>query len=297
MFDQKYGGYFWLLGLKVKYSTKLAMVCRIIFLGIFLLPLSLFAQPLRVLTYNIRLDTPADGQDRWDNRKEAVAKTMLESRASIIGLQEVLPQQLRYLEQQLEGYWRYGVGREDGKEKGEFGPLFIDTSRMEVVNTSTMWLSATPRVPGKGWDAACERMAAFVWLSDRISGDTLLVCNTHWDHVGITARLESAKMISSILSSSVGKGVKVIFMGDLNTPPDGEPISILKSRLVDSCPSELGGEGTFNGFDVTRVNFPRIDYVWYSLGSFRKVSYEVLHPMVNGRHVSDHFPVVVEFED
>ncbi|MFN7326213.1 MAG: endonuclease/exonuclease/phosphatase family protein [Chitinophagales bacterium] len=272
---------------------------KVLYVYLFLLfvPCYLWSQPLRVVTYNIRLDTPADGLDRWDNRKEAVVSFLLERQASIIGLQEVLPQQLLYLERYLTGYWRYGVGREDGKAKGEFGPLFIDTNRMEVLQATTQWLSITPELPGKGWDAACERMAAFVWLHDRVSGDTIVVCNTHWDHIGGTARIESAKMISSKLSALVEGGKKVLLLGDLNTPPTGEPILLLQQELVDSCPLERSEEGTFNGFDLNRSQFPRIDYVWYSPGSYRRVHYEVPHPMVRGRHVSDHFPVVVDFSN
>lgn len=252
---------------------------------------------MRVLTYNIRLDTSADGIDRWDNRKEAVAETILAHKASVIGLQEVLSQQLLYLEGRLKGYVRYGVGREDGKLRGEFGPLFIDTSRMEIVTSRTIWLSATPEIPGKGWDAACERMAAFVWLYDRFVGDTLLLCNTHWDHVGVIARQRSAEMILGELSTYLDRGRKVILMGDLNTPPLGEPILLLQKGLMDSCPEDRVEEGTFNGFDTERTQFPRIDYVWYSPGSYRNVVYEVFRPKVGGRHVSDHFPVVVEFSN
>lgn len=255
---------------------------------------ALWAQQYTFMTYNIRLDHAGDGPDQWQYRKEALAAVVMQYRPAAVGFQEVLKNQLDFLDQHLPGYQRFGVGREDGAEKGEYSPVYIDTSIFELISGRTLWMSDTPETPGKGWDAACERVASLVVLRDRKTGDTCLVANTHWDHIGTEARLRSAYLIKKALSEGISNSKRAVFMGDLNATPDAPPIEQLKQMLTEACPASLSTQGTFNGFDVNRTTFPRIDYVWFSAGHWQVESYEVPQPKVNDRHVSDHFPVVVK---
>lgn len=257
--------------------------------------LSALAQPLTALTYNIRFDNPNDGPDRWDLRKKALADEVLRHRPHLIGLQEALIGQLRYLDEQFAGYQRFGVGREDGLEKGEFSPIYFDTSRFRLISGRTFWLSPTPDAPGKGWDAACERVATLLILQEKRRGDSLWVVNTHWDHIGQTARMHSAEMVADILAEATKTGHRAIFMGDLNATPDDAPIVFLQKHLTEACPPEQSAAGTFNGFDPALAVFRRIDYIWRAPRTWPVVSYQVPRPMVNGRHASDHFPVVAQF--
>ncbi|MFN4257234.1 MAG: endonuclease/exonuclease/phosphatase family protein [Saprospiraceae bacterium] len=254
------------------------------------------AQSFTALTYNIRYDNPNDGPDHWDVRKAALADEILRHRPAIVGLQEATIRQLQYLDTRLLGYQRFGVGREDGAEKGEFSPIYFDTSMFRLLNGRTIWLSRTPKKPSKGWDAACERIATLLELQSKHSGDTILMVNTHWDHVGKKARMRSAKLIVCAIKDALRAGRRVIFMGDLNATPDDAPIQFLQKHLTSTCPPDQSERGTFNGFDPTLTVFRRIDYVWFSPADWKIESYEVPHPMLNGRHVSDHFPVVVRFE-
>jgi endonuclease/exonuclease/phosphatase family metal-dependent hydrolase len=251
------------------------------------------AQEITVLTWNIRYDNPNDSLDRWSRRKEALAEEVRAHHPAIIGLQEALVHQVHYLDEQWPGYGRIGVGREDGMEKGEFSPVYYDTTLFTLLDGSTCWLSPTPTKPGKGWDAACERIATRVILRDKRTGDSLWIANTHWDHVGQEARAYSAAIMRDLLGGAVSRGRHVILMGDLNATPDDGPIRQLHEWLHDGCPKSLSDQGTFNGFDVARTAFRRIDHVLLSPGNWRVVSYHVPRPMVNGRHMSDHFPVVV----
>lgn len=254
------------------------------------------AQTYTVLTYNIRLDNPDDGPDRWDLRKEALAQTVLSYSPALAGFQEVLSQQIQFLDTQLHGYQRFGVGREDGKEKGEFSPIYVDTSVFKILEGRTIWMSPTPDMPGKGWDAACERIATLLTLQDLKSGDTILAVNTHWDHVGKIARLNSAMLVKTLYYWPIKEGARVIFMGDLNSTPDEPPAELLRQVFTEACPPAQSKEGTFNGFELNRTEFKRIDYVWLSPENWEVKQYLVPHPMVNGRHVSDHFPVVVSIK-
>ncbi len=253
------------------------------------------AQSFTALTYNIRYDNPNDGPDCWKLRKAAVAKEILRHHPAVVGLQEATIRQLRYLDKRLPRYRRFGVGREDGAEKGEFSPIYFDTTVFRLLSGRTIWLSATPETPGKGWDAACERVATLVMLQQKSSGDTLLAVNTHFDHVGTEARMRGAELIVRTLSADLRAGRRVIFMGDLNATPDDAPIQFLQKHLTSACPPDQSESGTFNGFDPALTVFRRIDYVWFSPADWKIESYEVPHPMRKGRHVSDHFPVVVRF--
>lgn len=252
------------------------------------------AQPYTFITYNIRYDNPADGPDRWEVRKGAVVSEVLKQQPSVAGFQEVLKSQVDFLDAQLKGYVRFGVGREDGAEKGEYSPIYYDTATFRLVAGSTKWLSATPEKPGKGWDAACERIATIVTLRDKKTGDSLLVINTHWDHIGVEARSNSAGIIKSLLSEWIKLDKNAVFMGDLNAEPSAPPIAQLRKFLRDACPSEQSGYGTFNGFELNKKRYPRIDYIWLAAPEWKVTHYKVLHPKVNGRQVSDHFPVLVK---
>lgn len=245
------------------------------------------------MTWNIRLDHSGDGPDRWEFRREAMATEILNRKPAVIGFQEVLLNQLTFLEEKLPNYRRVGVARDDGKEKGEFSPVFYDTTEFRLISGRTLWLSPTPETPSKGWDAALPRVATLAILKEKRGKDTLWVVNTHFDHIGKEARLHSAELIVKTLEPALKMGKKVIFMGDLNAEPTEPPILFLQQQLSESCPVIQSDKGTFNGFDIKRTTFPRIDYVWLSKGNWTVENYEVPMPKVKDRQVSDHFPVLV----
>jgi len=253
------------------------------------------AQPdtLTVITYNVRFDNPADSADRWDLRKAALARVVMDERPAVIGLQECLAHQLTYLDQQWPGYKRFGVGRDDGAEAGEFSPIYFDTMRFTLREGHTVWLSPTPDTVSKGWDAACVRIATIAVLLDRLKGDSIVVVNTHWDHMGVQARWHSARLLIERLHPMLVSGQDVLLMGDLNATVDEASVQALGQHLLSTCPDNLSTTGTFNGFGRTPPPGPRIDHVLISPTRWRVRSYTVPRPKVNGREVSDHYPVVV----
>lgn len=178
------------------------------------------ALDLKIISFNIRYNSwdNIDGENGWPNRKGAVAKMLLEEHPAAIGLQEALIDQLQYLDTVLTHYRRIGVGRDDGKEAGEFMAIYYDTTRLELLSHRTRWLSETPDVPTKGWDAACYRTVTIARFRDRQSGQEFQYLNTHLDHVGQTARAEGVKLIvNSLKESSIADNVPVIVGGDMNS--------------------------------------------------------------------------------
>jgi len=259
----------------------------------------LFAQDLHLMTYNIRFENPGDAPHVWEARLPLIVDQVNEFGADIIGMQEVLKSQIDDLEAALPDFQRVGVGRDDGKDAGEFSPLFIRKSRFESGATGTIWLSETPAVVSKGWDAALPRVATWAVLTDKNTGRSYMVINTHFDHVGKRARLESIKLIFSFVTQSRFLDYRTIVMGDLNNGPDDEPYQWLQEqqRFQDSyevAPFRSGPVGTFNAFRYDHLS-PRIDYIF--VDPLMKVkSYQVLQEQKNGILPSDHWPVLVVVE-
>lgn len=263
-------------------------------------------EPIRAMTFNIRYDNPNDGINAWPHRKEFVASTIRFHQADIIGTQEGMHHQLKDLENLLEEFEWVGVGRDDGDEKGEFSAIFFRSDRFEAIEEGTFWHSTTPEVPGsKGWDTAITRITTWVRLYDKLNDRSFITFNTHYDHIGRTAREESSKLILQKIQD-LADGDPVIFMGDLNTTEEEEPYNIITDpekgpvnlKLYDgfyhSVHGHHGPTSTWNGFE--RI-FPdrRIDYIFVD-SKFRVNQHGILSDSKNGRYPSDHLPVVADIE-
>ena len=173
---------------------------------------------VRWCTFNIRLQN--DGDEKagvgWSVRKDRVANYIKDNDIQIVGMQEVLHAQLEDLLARLPKYDYVGVGRTDGKTKGEYAPIFFLKKKFKCLEKGNFWLSETPDVPGsKGWDAALERVASYAKLKDKTTGKVFMAVNTHFDHVGVTARRESAKLIMKKIQEIVGDQPAVV-TGDFN---------------------------------------------------------------------------------
>jgi endonuclease/exonuclease/phosphatase family metal-dependent hydrolase len=249
------------------------------------------------LTYNIRYDNPGDGPDRWELRREALAEEVLRSRPDIIGLQEALLPQLQFLESRWTDYSRVGQGRDDGRDKGEFSPVLYNHQRFRLLRGHTFWLSPTPSVPSKGWDAALPRIATMAVLQDIRNKDTVWVINTHFDHIGKMARLHAAEQLLDTLRPILARGQATFLMGDLNTEPHEAPVQLISQYMQDACPSNVSNQGTFNGFALEDTTHRRIDYLFYMPNTFKFQTYTVSKPKINGRQVSDHYPVLMHLAE
>lgn len=264
-------------------------------------PVGKTCAPLRVMSYNIRLDLESDGINRWSNRRDEFIGQIRLMRPAILGLQEVVPGQKADLERALPGYAFLGVARDDGKAKGEFSNLAVDREIFRVQSSGTFWLSPTPAVPSKGWDAAYPRIATWAKLVRRRDGRRFLALNTHFDHVGQRARLEAARQIARWISTKRAPGEAVVVTGDLNAEPGSPPMQELASsklglrdaRIASKTPP-VGPEGTFNAFELVPAEGRRIDYVLAD-PAIEVDRYAVLgwHGE-GGRPASDHFPVVAD---
>jgi endonuclease/exonuclease/phosphatase family metal-dependent hydrolase len=252
---------------------------------------------LKAASFNIRFDNPDDGANNWHNRKEAVVAFLEAENMHIVGMQEVLDNQFRYLKNKLRAYGTVGVGREDGVSKGEYAPVFYRKDAFVVRDSGTFWLSTTPQEPSVGWDAALERICTYAILEDQRNGREVHFYNTHFDHVGENARVNSARLImDSIAAKSAGHWV--ILSGDLNVEPNATAYErVVQTGLQDSYEESkirLGPVGTFNGFNPNGNYQRRIDYVF--VRGFSVELYETNNLSYNANFLSDHFPVITLLE-
>jgi len=247
-----------------------------------------------VATYNLRLNTSEDGLNAWPLRKDAVKELIRYHQIDLLGTQEGYADQLEDLTGST-GYDYVGVGRDDGKRAGEHSAILYRSERFTVLAHGDFWLSPTPDVPGKGWDAkCCNRISSWARLRERRSGREFYAFAVHFDHEGVIARRESAHLMLRKIREIAGDH-PVLCLGDFNATPDSEPIGIMAAGMRDARQQTLtppyGPVGTFNDFRIDAPLKDRIDYIF--LGPRWKVlRYAVLTDSVAGRFPSDHLPVV-----
>lgn len=266
---------------------------------------TLCANGLRVMTFNIRYDNPNDKPHDWASRRDSVVRLLRHEQADIVGLQEVLHNQLVDLQKRLKHYRSIGVGRLDGATKGEYAPILYNRKRWQATSSGYFWLSATPSVAGSvGWDAACERIATWAILYDRRTRRSVFVINTHLDHVGVEARQKSAELIRAFVKERGLEQMPIILMGDFNADADDAVIKMLTDseqspRFSDSYlgADELSGvPWTFHNFGkLAEAECKRIDYILHSEG-LAVQRYRTLRTDEGEIHLSDHNAVVVDFE-
>lgn len=255
--------------------------------------------PLNVMSYNIRLDVAGDGENGWEKRKEKLAGLIRFHAPTIVGLQEAQRHQLDFLSQSLPEYAWLGVGRDDGKDAGEFMAILYRKDAIVPVESSTFWCSPNPAGPGLGWDAACNRVVTWGKFCRKSGGTPFYLFNTHLDHVGVTARKESARLLMDSVNA-ITAALPVVITGDFNSAPADDPYQTIistqsKKRFYDTAEltqqPHYGPKGTFNGFTFSEYSNQPIDYIFVS-GGTTVLTHATLTDSYQSRYPSDHFPLI-----
>ena len=260
---------------------------------------------LKVMSFNMRMATDADGANKWSLRVDSVQKLISTEKPDIVGGQEVLKGMLDDWQRFAPEYAYIGVGREDGATEGEYSPILYRKDRFRVVEKGWHWLSETPDKPGLGWDAACNRMVVWAILQDTVSGKSLAVFNTHFDHMGEVARLNSSHMLLETVNAKRGD-LPAVVTGDFNANPETE---VIKAILNEEDPNHLtdtralttrvsGPSYTFHDYGRTPVAEREIiDYIFIK-GDVQVNSLRVIAEGDKPGHVyySDHHAVIAELE-
>ncbi|MBC6490364.1 endonuclease/exonuclease/phosphatase family protein [Flavihumibacter stibioxidans] len=257
-----------------------------------------YAQEMIIGTYNIRFDNKRDSGNLWVDRAPIVTALLRFHDFDIFGTQEALKNQLDDISNALPEYSRYGLGRDDGREKGEHAAIFYKKATFRLLDKGDFWLSQSPEKPSLGWDATCcNRICSWVYLQDIKNGKKFYVFNAHYDHQGVEARKESSKLVLAKISSIAGSS-PVIFMGDLNGGHDSDwYLELANSKLLKDSYAQVKypyvNNSSFNGFGSVKTGKEIIDHVFVTT-HFRVAKWGLLTDTYNGKFPSDHFPVYVK---
>ena len=255
---------------------------------------------LNIMTYNIRYNNPNDGENQWSHRKEFLSNQIAFNEVDIFGIQEGLNDQVTYLDSVFVHYNYIGVGRDDGKTKGEYSAIFYNSKKFKVLENNTFWLSETPNEISVGWDASMERICTYGLFETIATKQQFFVFNTHFDHIGTEARIKSVELILQKITEFNSSNFPVLVLGDFNLTPETGPIQQLSKALNDSKKvsnlTPFGPEGTFNGFNFNVPITARIDYIFTSKNNISVEKYAVLSDSKDCKYPSDHLPVFIEIK-
>lgn len=255
------------------------------------------SREVKVMTYNIRYGAAKEKKDinNWVNRKFYLLDQLKKYDADILGLQEVMNDQLKLISEELPGY-KFEVAKRNIKGVVSSSPVFYKYDKFKLVNGGTFWLSETPLKMSVGWDASEERICTYALLQHKQTKEKLYVFNTHFDHKGRKAQIESAYLMDKKIKEINTKGYPVLLLGDLNVRHYNEAYKFLSSNYRDATKvnpeTNLGPKGTFNWFDATRSHPYQIDYIFLS-DNVEIQRYEVIEDEYELTYPSDHFPILV----
>jgi endonuclease/exonuclease/phosphatase family metal-dependent hydrolase len=249
---------------------------------------------MRIMSFNIRCTNV--GSDSWEDRIGIVSQTMLESEADSIGVQEATPEWMNTLKETIGDKYAYvGVGRDDGDDEGEYSAVFYLKDKYTVVDSGTFWLSETPDVPSRGWDAACNRVCTWVHLENKETGEQYVHMNSHFDHVGISARKNSVDMI--IERAKQFTDIPVVFTADMNVVEGSDNYNqFITSDYFDDTKYHAPDSMSYCTYHDTKPQLHKgdvIDYVMINDG-FDALTYKVVTEGIDGRFVSDHYPIYAD---
>ncbi len=265
------------------------------------------AQELTVGSYNVRYKNKTDSinGNGWNKRCQVMCNQIKWERPDIFGAQEVLHPQLLDLEKGLGNYKWIGVGRDDGKQAGEYAAIFYNPERVELVEDGHFWLNETPDKPALGWDAACIRICTWGHFRDKQTKKDFYFLNLHMDHVGVKARSEAAKLVMQHITQMTDGGKKLaVLTGDFNVDQTNNLYNLFtESGVLKDCYTSaemrFAENGTYNGFDYHFHTTGRIDHIFvtpattvkaYAIRTDGYWAEDMNHVMAR-RNISDHYPV------
>jgi endonuclease/exonuclease/phosphatase family metal-dependent hydrolase len=261
---------------------------------------------MRVMSFNIWSDQAPNM--RWRRRRDFVAGILRWHHPDSAGLQEATADMVADLEARLPELRWIGVGRDDGRTRGEFNPIFYRKDRLEAVAHGTFWLAADCSVPGRGWDAFCHRIVTWAHFKDQTNESELFHFNTHLDHFGRKARREGARLLLKKIAEIAGEA-PVVVTGDFNCRENSRTYQLLtraekggkdevrplRDSFLESAQPPHGPRKTWRGIRPGGLGSGRIDYIFVQ-NKCRVLHYGVLSDRTEIGYPSDHFPVVADVE-
>lgn len=260
-------------------------------------------QPLNVMSFNIRYGSANDGDNHWTRRRDFLFDVVRQSGADVIGLQEALDSQIQEVIDAVPDYAVVGVGRDDGRTRGEYAAILYRRSRFRVAESGTFWLSDTPDVVAStSWGNSITRICTWARFVDR-NGLAFWHFNVHLDHQSQPSRERSTALVAERIRQRRHPEEPFVLTGDFNAGEDNAAVTELTQGrngqmplVVDTFRVRYPDEttvGTFTGFRLDAVNGDKIDYVFVPPAT-SVLDAAIVRTSRDGRYPSDHFPVIAK---
>ena len=274
--------------------------CALALCGLVLAAAPQSPAPLSVMSFNIRYGTANDGENRWERRRELLFSVVGDQDADLVGLQEALASQIDELIDAAPAYAAIGVGRDDGRRRGEFAAILFRRARFRVTDAGTFWFSDTPDViASRSWGNTITRICTWARFVDR-DGAAFWLYNVHLDHQSQPSRERSSALLLKRIAARPQPAEPVIVTGDFNAGEDNPAVTALTGGVSGAGPAfvdafrvrhpDVTDAGTFTGFQFGQITGPKIDYVFVQPGA-DVLDAAIVRTSADGRYPSDHFPV------
>lgn len=246
---------------------------------------------IKVMSQNV-MCWEKEGVGLFADRRPLMKKAVTEHGADIIGFQEVTPRWKEYFDDDLKGYEYILKYREERRLEGV--PIYWNPKKVTAIDSGYFWLSETPDVESKGWDAKCVRITSWVLFESNETKSRFAFVNTHLDHVGENARINGIQQVCDFITEKFGKEMPLILTGDFNASPESETLNKANSLLVDAraIANITTDEHTYHGFSGLKSI---IDYIFLSKNISCK-RFETVKESYNDVIQSDHFGIMAEIE-
>lgn len=234
----------------------------------------------KVMTYNLWASRPGNLTDQ--NMKD-MAETIKRADPDLVALQEVdkltrrNPRDVTKELAELAGMQYYFFAKAIDHQGGEYGEAIL--SKLPFKETKAYELSILPQYPN-------SELRSMARVTVEKEGKEIHFVGTHLCHEYEANRVKQAEDIIRILKEY---DKPVILGGDLNSLPQAEPMTTLRTYLAwgcfnNNCPF------TFPANNPNRA----IDYLMYApAGAFTVRSYQAY---TWDPQASDHLPVLAVFE-
>lgn len=249
---------------------------------------------LSVMSFNLRYDEPADGDNQWENRKKACITMLNKIQPTVFGIQEGLHNQVNYLDDNLTNYNYVGVGRDDAYSSGEYSAIFYNIKYLELIETGNFWLSETPENPSLGWDANNIRICTWAKLKDIAENKIIYVFNTHFDHKGKTAQKKSSELIVQKVKEIAKMNAPIFITGDFNMLIGNSRLKPIISNYFSAQRfAEISDDNkSYNAFGLGIIS-RNIDFIFYK--NAQCLAYKTLVGNYGVSYISDHYPILSHF--
>ncbi len=258
---------------------------------------------LNVGCFNIRFKTTADqGELSWDNRKSYVARTIIDFKYDIVGVNEMnAGSQQEDMKSLLPEYSfvEWGGNSSTVPNQGTVNAVLFRTDKFDLLEEGHYFLCTDPSKSLISWDNSSGNKRFAVWAKLRVkeTGELFYYFITHLDHLGSDARNEGTRINIEKVRSISGH-YPAIICGDHNSSAIRYPFYDLcsaylsDSRKVSEAPFPWPKDGTLCKWNPEKKDGTRLDYVWVK--GMKVHTYNHINETF-GRGVtpSDHFPVIV----